>query len=198
MSTYQLCPGPDVSTKEQNFAFWENGFSDDEISKIKKIGDGLSLDNASVTNAGVTDIGIRKSKTGWIGYNDNTQFIYDRLGYVARMLNAQFFEFELYGFVEDLQYTVYTNTGDRYDWHMDKGNLNNAPRKLSLVLQLSDPSEYEGGDLEFNVGGDKIEQAKKGKGLVYAFPSWILHRVTSVTAGTRKSIVVWLCGNKFR
>ena len=113
-------------------------------------------------------------------------------------MNGQFFDLDLYGFVEDLQYTTYNSVEEgHYDWHMDKGNLNSSPRKLSMVLQLSDPTEYEGGDLEFMMSKDPIK-ATKQKGIIYTFPSYILHRVTPVTAGTRKTLVVWLAGPKFK
>jgi PKHD-type hydroxylase len=196
MSNYPLCPSPDLSTKERNFAFWENGFSDDEISRIKVIGDSLTL-NQAIVDRGESNTSIRKSKVGWISHDTNSSFIYDKLGYIGRMMNGEFFDLNLYGFIEDIQYTVYQSDDDKYNWHMDKGNLNAPPRKLSLVVQLSDPSEYEGGDFEFLVGPEPIT-AKKEKGIVYAFPSYIIHRVTPITAGTRKSLVIWFCGDKFR
>ena len=196
MSVYNLCPAPDLSTREQNYATWENGFSDSEIADIIEIGNSLTFYDG-VIDKNIMDESIRKSSTSWIPCSNDAQFIYDKLGYITRMLNGQFFEFDLYGFVEDLQFTVYQAEGDHYEWHMDKGNLNSSPRKLSLVLQLSDPEEYEGGDLQFMFGKD-IFTAERKKGLVYAFPSWVLHRVTPITAGTRKSLVCWLSGNKFR
>lgn len=108
-----------------------------------------------------------------------------------------FFDFDLYGFVEDFQYIVYNSDNSHYDWHMDKGTLTSPPRKLSLVLQLTDPSEYEGGDLELNYCSQPVK-TKKERGLVYAFPSWVVHRVTPVTKGVRKTLVVWIAGPKFR
>jgi len=72
-----------------------------------------------------------------------------------------------------------------------------SPRKLSVVIQLSDPSEYDGGNLQFMLGNES-ENAKKEKGMLYAFPSWVLHRVTPVTEGTRRSLVIWLSGPKFK
>jgi PKHD-type hydroxylase len=99
--------------------------------------------------------------------------------------------------MEDMQYTVYGSGGDHYNWHIDSGGSNPCPRKLSLSLQLSDPSEYEGGNLEFMIGKDG-NSAKKERGLVVAFPAYRLHRVTPVTKGVRKSIVIWTTGPQFR
>lgn len=198
MSTYILAPSTDLSTNEQNFVFWENGFSDFEISRIISIGESLPKESAYVDQKVEEDPTVRRSELSWISLTNETTFLYDKLGYIARQLNGQFFDFDLFGFVEDLQYTVYkSGSKDHYSWHMDKGNLRSSPRKLSLILQLSDPEEYEGGDLEFLIGHEPTP-TKKQKGLVYMFPSYLLHRVTPVTAGTRRSLVVWLAGPKFR
>ncbi len=196
MSVYQFAPPPDLATNEQNFATWEGGFSDAEIADIISYGNEMPIARATV-NKDKNDPRVRKSTTGWIGCTPTAQFIYDRLGYIARMLNGQFFEFDLYGFVEDFQYTVYRSDNDHYDWHMDKGNTSASPRKLSMVLQLSDPEDYMGGDLQLMLGSEIITAEKK-KGMIYAFPSYILHRVTPVSEGTRKSLVVWVAGPKFR
>jgi PKHD-type hydroxylase len=70
------------------------------------------------------------------------------------------------------------------------------PRKLSFSLILSDSSEYKGGEFEFDTGtADKAEQ-KRGR--VLAFPSFVKHQVTPIKSGTRKSIVWWALGPKFK
>jgi PKHD-type hydroxylase len=66
-----------------------------------------------------------------------------------------------------------------------------------MVLQLSDPSEYDGGDLELFIAPNPTVATRK-KGLIYIFPSWVLHRVTPVTRGIRKSLVIWITGPKFK
>ena len=196
MSIYQLLPSPSLALGENSFCTWENGFTDEQLKRICEIGDSLQLSSASIGD-GTVDNSIRMTKTGWIQLNDETMFIYDTLGFIARQLNGQFFDFDLFGFAEDLQYTVYHDNGDKYDWHLDRGMSTFAPRKLSLVLQLSDPSEYEGGDLELFIGAEPVIVTKQ-LGLVIAFPSFVLHRVTPVTKGTRKTLVVWLTGSRFR
>lgn len=200
MAIYQLAPSPAIAIPEISFATWNDGFTDQEISEIIRIGDSLTLKNAVVGRGSdaVENNSIRSSKTGWINFDSETSFIYDRLAYVARQLNGQFFDLDLWGFVEDLQYTIYDGKDDHYTWHLDRGGgASNSPRKLSLVLQLSDPSEYEGGDLEI-FDAPEPTKVKKQKGLVAAFPSFILHRVTPVTQGIRKTLVVWLSGPRFK
>ncbi len=193
MSNYIFSPSPDFIT--QYSAFWEKGFTDEELDSIRHIGDGLKMDEATVDGSNLLPQ-IRRSKTGWIA-QPQCPMIYDRLAFIARRLNGQFFDFNINGFVEDMQYTVYGPEGEHYDWHVDSGPGNIAPRKLSMVLQLSDPSEYDGGDLELMYGNAPFV-TKKERGLVYAFPGYMLHRVTPVTRGTRRTIVVWVAGPRFR
>ena len=85
-----------------------------------------------------------------------------------------------------------------YKWHLDKGpGEDRPPRKLSMVLGLLDPDEYEGGDFEIKTGVEsQVLPLKKGR--VIAFPSWTLHRVTPVTKGIRKTVVIWVGGPKFK
>lgn len=197
MSVYTLAPSPPIAFGENNFAVWEDGFTPEQLDRIREVCEALPLTSATVGEGAVLDT-VRTSETGWLELNSDSTFVYDTLGWIARQLNGQFFGFDLFGFVEHMQYTVYRDTGDHYDWHVDRGaGASLAPRKLSLVLQLSDPSEYEGGDLELMYGQTPVKIEKK-KGLVAAFPSFVLHRVTPVTSGTRRTLVVWLSGPSFR
>ncbi len=140
----------------------------------------------------------RKTRIAWMYHNDQSKWLYDLLGWIANQLNATNFGFDLYGFVDALQYTVYEGSEVKpgfYDWHMDQGHTS-SPRKLSLVLQLTDPSEYEGGDLQFM--GTHNSVATKELGSVHFFPSYIMHRVMPVTKGIRRSLVGWIAGPRFR
>lgn len=196
MSVYQFAPCPDKSTNECLHAWWNDGFNHRELKDIISIGEDYAQDDATLDDGGV-DSSIRKTKVSWLNNNQRTGFIYDRLAYITRQLNGQFFDFDLYGFVEDFQYTVYGPDNDHYTWHMDKGSSTKSPRKLSLVLQLSDPTEYDGGDLEI-MTGPTVKTLEKKKGIIHAFPSFVMHRVTPVTRGVRKTLVIWVAGPKFR
>jgi PKHD-type hydroxylase len=195
MSNYPFSPSPSVY--ESQTATWENGFSDADISWIVRHGDSL-VQGAGVIDSNVTDPAIRKSRTSWIGCDSDTLWLYERMAWIARQTNGKFFGFDLHGFVEDFQYTTYEGPSDHYTWHMDaiQGG-DSPPRKLSLVLQLSGEWEYEGGDLEYMVG-DKPMRVQKKRGLVVAFPAWLLHRVTPIVSGTRKTLVIWTSGPAFR
>lgn len=200
MSNYMFAPPPPSDAENNVFATWENGFSKEELDLISRYCDQtLDLSTATVSRGESygTDSERRKSQTGWIANNADTVWFYDKMAFIARKINSIFYRFDLYGFMEDMQYTVYGSGGDHYDWHIDAGASTACPRKLSFSLQLSDPSEYEGGNLEFMINKEG-HVAKKDRGLVVAFPSYRLHRVTPVTKGVRKSIVVWTTGPQFR
>ena len=84
----------------------------------------------------------------------------------------------------------------KYGKHVDC-SYNTNIRKLSFTLQLSDPSDYDGGDLCLYFGED-AEVIKREQGYVALFPSYVLHEVTPVTRGTRYSLVSWITGKPFR
>lgn len=196
MSNYQFAPCPDRSTNENMYAYWKDGFAKREIKDIISIGEDY-LPDPGVVDTGRTDEEIRKSKVSWIGNNNRSFWLYERMAHITRQLNGQFFDYDLYGFVEDFQYTVYEAGGDHYTWHMDRGSNSIVPRKLSLVVMLSDPSEYEGGDLEIFTKPNPVA-LDKTLGIVHAFPSYVMHRVTPVTRGIRRTLVIWVTGPKFR
>ncbi len=120
---------------------------------------------------------------------------------------------------EDIQFTKY-KINQYYDWHCDSWDKPyqekdpNHPkhgkiRKLSMTCQLTDGSEYEGGELEFdfrNYEPNMRDELKHGiqckeilpKGSIIVFPSFVWHRVKPVTKGTRYSLVMWNLGYPFK
>lgn len=200
MSNYIFPPCPPTQAENHIFVTWENGFSEEELDRLEEYCATLTLDKATLADTPVEDEyeETRISDTGWIDLNEDTQWFYNKMAWIARQLNAQFYRFDLYGFMESMQYTVYHGDVEgHYEWHIDSGGNTDFPRKLTLVLQLTDPEEYEGGDLLL-MGSKDPSQAPKVRGLVTAFPAFRLHKVTPVTKGIRKSIVVWITGPAFR
>ena len=199
MSLYHFLP---LNNKQlpQSFVSWNDVFSVEELERIKQIGD--SLPSSKATIGGVAEeeefSDIRESKTSWLSYNDDTRWIYDRLAWIGRRINEDFYKFDLYGFVEDMQYTIYNGEENgHYTWHIDMAANTEVARKLTLVLQLSDPEDYEGGELQVYTKSEP-ESVDKQLGRIVAFPSWTLHRVTPVTSGIRKTLVVWIGGESFK
>jgi PKHD-type hydroxylase len=139
--------------------------------------------------------GARRSSIFWIPKTEEYAGLYSIFHKLIGEVNAQYYRFNITAINSDIQYTVYDSANKgHYDWHVDLGNVDET-RKLSVVLQLSDPSEYEGGQLEFNNG--TIIKMEKKKGLMTIFPSYLLHRVTPVTKGIRRTLVLWVAGNPF-
>ena len=122
---------------------------------------------------------------------------------------------------EPCQFTKY-GVEQYYGWHCDGFDrpygdeepnlqLRGKVRKLSMTISLSDPSEYDGGNLEFDFRNysnpddekERLDRMKecteiRPKGSIVVFPSYVFHRVTPVTRGTRYSLVCWSVGKPFR
>ena len=172
-------------------------FTAAELDSIEQYCDSLALIKAPLGGRTEGDPyeHIRISRVAAIRQDPQIMWLYERIASVVRTLNRTY-QFDLRGFHEALQYTVYHDReGGHFDWHIDQGPQ--PPRKLSLTLQLTDPSRYEGGDLQFNTGTKPVT-APKDRGVAIAFPSFVLHRVTPVTAGTRKALVAWVTGPSFK
>lgn len=101
------------------------------------------------------------------------------------------------GYLQKVQIGRYED-GGHYDWHIDLMNPDsqNMQRKLSAVVFLTDPSEYDGGILEFKNVQDALPKQEKGSLVV--FPSFSMHRVTPVTKGKRHTAVGWMMGPAFK
>ncbi len=182
----QFAPPPPVS--EIAATALTDVFSGADLDRIHELGHKAVLEAGSMDKGAVSH---RRCCVAWLKDDWLTAAMLD----VMRNVNRAYFDFDLDGFAEPLQYTVY-GPEDHYGWHMDKGPKTPSRRKLSFTLQLSDPSEYEGGDLEIQAGADVLKMPKE-RGQLVVFPSWILHRVTPVTKGVRRSLVAWASGPSF-
>lgn len=100
------------------------------------------------------------------------------------------FDFEVAGYSE-AQVLRY-NVGQQYDWHVDMGRDERSTRKLSLVVQLSEHEDYDGGELQCT---PDLGPCPRTLGSLIVFPSFIPHRVTEVTRGERMSLVAWVHGD---
>lgn len=104
------------------------------------------------------------------------------------------FNFNLTGLLERPQLLKYTAPSQGYDWHLDIGLGDSSTRKISISILLND--DYKGGDLAFFTNGES--HINPDKGTAVAFPSYLPHRVTPLTEGTRWSLVCWIAGEPFR
>lgn len=176
-----------------------------QCGKVIDLGESLRLDDGELASDAPRDDALRRSKVAWIAPEPHTGWLFDKLARLAQKANRRY-GFDLTGFGEDLQYTVYDEPGAFYTWHQDGLTGDVATRKLALVVQLSDPGDYEGADLELfdsvaDLSADELSAAnaeRRRRGTVVAFPAFEYHRVTPLVSGIRRSLVVWLSGPPFR
>ena len=158
----------------------------------------------------------RKSNIVWM----SDKWIYKEIQPYVQTANENAGWNNQWDWTESCQFTKY-NLGQYYGWHIDsfdKPSDSDDPiqkgkiRKLSMTISLNDGTEYDGGQLQFdykNVSFDewtneKIESSKVAchqifkKGSIVVFPSYLWHRVTPVTRGTRYSLVAWNWGWPFK
>ena len=178
------------------YAWWDGAFTEEQLNHLqneaKKSGQEARV---GIGGEGSINESVRRSELNWIANSPETEGIFNILGNVVSRLNAKCYGFDLVGFGEQLQLTNYDEGKEgMYGWHQDFGG--EVSRKLSVVVQLTDPSEYEGGNLELMTGN--VIKIKKQRGLIVVFPSWTLHQVTPVVKGSRQSLVSWISGPDFK
>ena len=151
----------------------------------------------------IEDTSVRRSRVKFINTSDwRFSYIFEELWKTAISANKDFFDFHI-SKLDFFQFTEYSasNLGE-YKRHQDVFWMNDDPkyhRKLSCVIQLSDPLAYDGGDFElFDVQSTPNKEDIRLQGTVIFFPSFIFHQVNPVTRGTRYSIVAWFEGPKWR
>ena len=139
----------------------------------------------------------RKSTVRWV---HGEMGLKGHLMHYVNSANARFC-FDIASIITELQFTEYdSDNGGYYKSHHDiDWNANNAyDRKLSIVVQLSDPDEYSGGDLSFSEVENPIKDDLRKRGTIIVFPSYLEHEVSPVTEGKRYSLVSWVWGPRWR
>lgn len=156
---------------------------------------------------GRDDPAIRKTSVDFI--TDKNNKINELAWHFLREANKVQFHYDLTYF-QAIQFAEYKD-GGFYGWHQDASGIDpdNETRKLSLTLVLSDPNNFEGGELQFYNGGrpmedmgeitgEKVQQDIQAQGTVIVFDSRDYHRVTPVVKGVRHSVVCWTVGPNFK
>lgn len=146
------------------------------------------------------DKSYRNSKIRWI--DPSNSIISPIIIYLVLQANKNAFNYELFLDIKELQFSEYhEDYQSHYDWHYDTdwNNPENFDRKLSVVIQLSKPESYVGGDFLFESGIPQPDHdILKKQGTVIIFPSFLSHKVTNVTFGNRYSLVTWIHGPRFK
>lgn len=176
------------------FYYFENAFTDEEIKMIQATAMKVEPESGTTASSDNPNEGIRKSEIRWLY---DAPWLYKRLWTMIEEANRNVWNFNLSHGRDAIQHTIYNEGGGHYDWHMDAGHGMMRHRKVSLTVQLTDTDDYEGGELQLWRGQNPLD-APRGKGTVVIFPSYMMHRVTEVTKGTRESLVLWVGGDHYR
>ena len=186
---------------------WKQAFNEEFVKVIRNSIDENKWEDAKVGGnpskpSGIVDKKIRSVvhqplKIGeYKGIND---FPYIQIADEIIKANSEIWKLDLHGFnrAKDKPNILRYKAEEKghYDWHFDYGAAF-SNRKISFSIQLSDPSEYEGGMLE--IANMPPNEETRKKGTIILFPSYVRHRVTPVTRGTRYCIVGWVHGPHFK
>jgi len=168
-----------------------------EANKIPKQTATLGVDGAAENNE------WRKSQIAFIQRN-MTQWtpLFDDIWKFVYQANNDWFNFHISKF-DYIQFAEYnSDIQGEYKRHNDVFYMNGDPvyhRKLSAVIQLTDPSEYDGGDFEmYGIDSTIPVQQFRNQGSMIVFPSFIDHAALPVTRGVRHSLAIWVDGPKWR
>lgn len=184
---------------QDHTAYWDGAFTEEELKKIESLDEWLKTEQALVGSFSLeVNLEKRQSEICWLPLREDTKFIWDKIADVVMKLNNQFFHFDLDGFYEQIQLSIYDEKENgHYGWHTDAGAYG-IPRKLSFSMLLTDPKEFEGGEFQIMTTTEVPITMNQSRGRAWVFPSNYLHRVTPVTKGTRKSLVIWAGGPAFK
>ena len=195
----------------QQWYWFKEGLSQEEVKRIIQMASELPVHRATtIGNDGVPrevndPNGIRSSMVKWIPQDRDWDWLYKRLVGFAEEANNNRWQCDLHSAPESIQYTeYYAHENGHYDWHQDIGpGPLPSRRKVSITIQLSDSDEYEGGELQITSGGEASDNwgaqtCPRGRGVAVLFPSYMMHRVSPVTKGTRRSLVLWVGGSHYK
>ena len=186
------------------WCYFSKYFDRDTCEKIIQLALELPVQDAVIgLNEGAVNSQYRRSKIRFIQKSDpNFNFLFDTMWKMAIEANDSWFKFHI-SKLDYIQFAEYDESYlGEYKKHHDVFWMNNDPeyhRKLTAVIQLSDPSSYDGGDLEFiETTQNPTPSDIRPQGTTIFFPSFILHQATQVTRGTRYSLACWFDGPKWR
>lgn len=177
----------------------------EQCEEVIKVGTSHPLFQGSIGNgdpqAGGNnriDPGYRSVMTRGLGL-DEVPWLYDLLAERCNWTNRDYFRFDLTGIEEGIQFLEYQD-GEQpghYNWHQDYGGGPSSKRKLSIVVQLSDPADYDGCRLRLFTD-QEFDSPAIGRGEMIVFPSYLPHMVSKITRGRRYALACWVCGPQFR
>lgn len=137
--------------------------------------------------------GARKAQGYWLHPDDEWRWLYDATAKIFATANQRF-GFRVAGFVDPILIAEYPQ-GPGFDWHLDAVTGPTSSRKLSITIPLCNREDFKGGELEIAPFG--VDAVWQQRGTATVFPSFLCHRVTPITKGSRWALVAWLHGPSF-
>jgi|DEB0MinimDraft_4_1074332.scaffolds.fasta_scaffold31456_2 PKHD-type hydroxylase len=203
------------------YRFYPAYFSPDQVRRIRTICEKGEEEDAKTYGSKGLNPKVRKNKISW---HSNEELFGMISPLMSEANQSSGWNIDITA-IEPCQYTIYYDDNNHYHWHSDtivedamlqpgaQGVLAGTVRKVSCVIQLTDPSSYEGGEFEFLQGKERdgdldgdgfmkyepfsVPQFRQ-LGTVLFFQSQTFHRVKPVKSGTRRSLVCWFRGPPWR
>jgi PKHD-type hydroxylase len=167
-------------------------FSKDECDLITK----TCLEDLWLPSRVVGEDSLHKSKRQKLrGEPDG--FPFDNIKIITKQANDEIYDFRLLGIIDqDFPQIFRYESGDYYNLHLDLSPMATT-RKISFIVNLSDPSTYEGGNIEF-LNTNTSDANLNEQGSILIFPSFLPYKITEVTKGHKDIIVGCIHGAVFR
>lgn len=187
------------------WCYWKNYFSAEFCEDvIKKAQETLPVQPATVYGSSKDPIlreSSRRSMVRWINRTPEWSDLYDQITKITKQSNDEWFGLD-YTDLKTIQFTEYDAVYQgEFKLHQDTNWVNIEPiqRKLTFVVQLSDPDAYQGGDLTFQYLSEYPPATEiRSRGTVIFFPSLFFHQLNPVTSGIRYSLVGWWTGPNWK
>jgi PKHD-type hydroxylase len=180
-----------------NPSLYRNVFSPEECLKIINCPD-ASEKQSIYTELGKYDPSVKDIRARYLRKTPDTLWVWDRVFNYVWKINQDYYNFNI-SFLTDMHILQYSESS-WFDWHIDiTQNEAFSTRKISVVVFLSDRTDYVGGQLLLSLNDNPISpMADMEQGSLVAFPSYQIHKVEPVTSGERYTLVAWAHGDSFR
>lgn len=200
-------PGPVNGRCNQRLVVYEQLFSPEECEAAIRSFDPYPCDKGLVgspTEDGNPDSEyvseeIKALRDCYVTYaprTDENAWLHERLEQAMVMANDEYWQCEITDFSQPIRMMTYEKGNHFGSLHSDHGPGDSCYRKLTAVLQASDPKSYSGG--EFELPGEVMPPEAKLQGSVLIFPAYLIHRAGTVTDGLRQTIIHRAIGPWFK
>ena len=168
-------------------------FTEEEMNNIIEMGYKNKL-QYQLNSEGKFVVDLFSQKTTYLLPSENTGYIYNRIRQFIVEINKNVWNFDLFDFYEPLKFNEY-NASEKSStaFHTDTGFDFTNFRKLTFIMQLSNETDYEGGEVIL-LNSSKPIIMPKTRGSIVIFPSYILHKVDPIKKGIRNSLVIFAHG----